>query len=479
MRIRILAAATAAALTTGGAQAASFGIYDARSVGMANIGTSAGNPSNASFYNPALLGAAHEDADFSAEFFQFSGRLAAQEDAQDTYDTFFDLSDGIDETSNNLEDFNQSRNPDSARLAAENIQGVSSDLSFISDSTPLELDLFAPGFGAASPSRGIGWAFHITGSANIGTALEYSSGDENYVIASSDGLANAADFYETYENGGYDDDIQQIEGGNTDVALIDDLGNLASNDAVNVQGFDDDGNVDVTSFDPNDPSISVDDREEFDGDGDGASDGDWTSRVSVRGLAIGEFGISLSRNFNILGQDVAFGLTPKYMQVETIDTTFAADEDIEIEEDRTSEDAFNADFGMASMWDNGIRVGFIAKNLASQEFTSARGNTLSLDPQFRAGVSHHTDISTIGIDIDLTENDPVAEGFGRSSQYAGIGGEFDAWNWLQLRAGYRTDLADSYEDTLHAGVGLFHIVDVGAAYSEQEVQASVRLGMRF
>ncbi|MFW6349606.1 MAG: riboflavin kinase [Thiohalospira sp.] len=77
MRIRILAAATAAAVTAGGAQAASFGVYDARSVSMGNIGTSAGNPSNASFYNPALLGAPQEDADFNLEIPMISFRAAA------------------------------------------------------------------------------------------------------------------------------------------------------------------------------------------------------------------------------------------------------------------------------------------------------------------------------------------------------------------------------------------------------------------
>ncbi|SFD24264.1 plasmid transfer operon, TraF, protein [Thiohalospira halophila DSM 15071] len=401
MRIRILAAATAAALTTGGAQAASFGIYDARSVGMGNIGTSAGNPSNASFYNPALLGAPNKDADFNLELPIVSLRAAAQD--EDIIDNFSDLEDDIDRFESATEQLDSNPTIENARAVQNAAAALDSSLQSI-DNSPIEVEGFAGVLGAGTTGE---WGMSVYGGARVFGGVKAHYEDQ----AKLEGLANA---------------------------------------------------------DPNNPEAI-------------STDSDLQSSVTSRGMMVGEYGISLAKEFNIAGHGISFGLTPKILQVQTFDytTDLNDDTDFNIDENTTEETDFNTDLGVSKMWDNGVRTGLMVKNIIGQTYTTAEGNDLELNPQYRAGISHHTGISTIGIDLDLTENDPVAEGFDRPTQYLAIGGEFDAWNWLQLRAGYRTDLADSYEDTVHAGVGLFHILDVGAAYSDQEVQASVRLGVRF
>ncbi|MFP4181883.1 MAG: conjugal transfer protein TraF [Thiohalospira sp.] len=443
MRIRILAAATAAAVTAGGAQAASFGVYDARSVSMGNIGTSAGNPSNASFYNPALLGAPHEDTDFNLEIPMVSARAAAED--EDVIDNIDEVGDDADSLDGSINEFNDDPNGSNARLAAEDLGELSSSLQEIDDS-PVEVEGFAGVLGAGTTGQ---WGMSVYGGARAfgGFRVDYSDGDREYFNNYSSALGEIGEFYEAVEDGESPDDLE---------ARLEDLDD---NDLVEVN---------VNAQDPGNSDITVDEREEM------------TSQGKSRGMMVGEYGISLARQFNLGGHDVSFGVTPKVLQVQTFDYTASAeDDDFSVDENTTEETGVNLDLGASKMWDNGVRTGLMVKNVAAQTYTTAEGNDLELNPQYRAGISHHTGISTVGVDLDLTENDPVAEDFDRPTQYLAVGGEFDAWNWLQLRAGYRTDLADSYEDTVHAGIGLFHIVDVGAAYSDSEVQASVRLGLRF
>jgi hypothetical protein len=453
MRFRILAAATAAALTAGGAQAASFGIYDARSVGMANIGTSAGNPSNASFYNPALLGAAHEDADFNLEIPMVSFRAAAED--EDVIDNFSDVEDSANAIDDSINTFNNSPTPDNARTLANDADSLDGSLESI-DNSPIEVEGFAGILGAGTTGQ---WGISIYGGGRVfgGVRVDYDDADRTTLNDYSSAMRTSADFYELQEQSSYTlDDLNKAE---------DLLNELDSSSAVTVANYD--GSID-SEAELESLEIEANDR------------GELQSQATSRGMMVGEYGISFARQFNLGGHDVSFGVTPKVLQVQTFDYSASAEsEDFSVDENTTEESGVNVDLGVSKMWDNGVRAGLMVKNLIGQTYTTAEGNDLELNPQYRAGISHHTGLSTIGIDLDLTENDPVAEGFDRPTQYLAIGGEFDAWNWLQLRAGYRTDLADSYDDTLHAGVGLFHLVDVGAAYSEQEVQASVRLGLRF
>jgi hypothetical protein len=457
MRIRILAAATAAALTAGGAQAASFGIYDARSVGMANIGTSAGNPSNASFYNPALLGAPHKDADFNLEIPMISFRAAAED--EDVIDNFSDVEDSANAIDDSINTFNTSPTPTNARALADDADSLNGSLESI-DNSPIEVEGFAGILGAGTTGE---WGMSLYGGARVfgGVRVDYDDADRNDLNDYAGAMDTSADFYEAVEAYQTSNDPADLQ--NAQDAL-DKLQNEYSGPDGVISITDPNG----TPADPTDDEISVNDR------------GELQSQAISRGMMVGEYGVSLARQFNLGGHDVSFGITPKVLQVQTFDYSASAEsEDFSVDENTTEETGMNVDLGVSKMWDNGVRTGLMVKNLIGQTYTTADGNDLELNPQYRAGISHHTGISTIGIDLDLTENDPVAEGFDRPTQYLAIGGEFDAWNWLQLRAGYRTDLADSYEDTLHAGVGLFHLVDVGAAYSENEVQASVRLGLRF
>src|SRR5690606_41160112 len=103
-----------------------------------------------------------------------------------------------------------------------------------------------------------------------------------------------------------------------------------------------------------------------------------------------------------------------------------------------------------------------------------------IKPQPRLGVAHQTSWSTVALDLDLVENDPI--GYGEGSQYAAFGVELNAFDILQLRGGYRANLVNSERNIASVGVGLWLLglhVDLAVAGNENELGASAQLGLSF
>jgi len=233
-----------------------------------------------------------------------------------------------------------------------------------------------------------------------------------------------------------------------------------------------------------------------------AEDPDLTSNVQIIAVAITEVGLTLSRSFKISGEDIAIGITPKLQTVKTFNyVTTIEDEEIDEEAVTDTEQDFsdfNIDLGAAYQFgsDKQWQLGLVAKNLLSKEYETVSneygptGNTqssktlISLDTQFRGGISHTTDWTVIAVDLDLMENDPVA--FESPTQYASIGAEFDLFDTLQLRAGYRTNLSVADASVASAGIGLspfgLHL-DIAVMANpndpEKEAGAAIEFGLYF
>ena len=210
---------------------------------------------------------------------------------------------------------------------------------------------------------------------------------------------------------------------------------------------------------------------------------DLTSTATVRGAAIIEGGLSLSHEFESLG-NWSIGITPKTVQVATYDYEVAV-EDSEIDEDagKLDYDDTNIDIGLAKRISEGWKVGLVVKNAVKKEYKTALGNTIVLEPVVRAGISHHTNWTTIALDVDLTENDRTGL-TGEKTQYVALGMEFDI-SLIQLRIGARHNMSaedDRQSNILSAGVGLYVVgfhLDVGVAKNDDEVAAAVQLGFQF
>jgi hypothetical protein len=192
------------------------------------------------------------------------------------------------------------------------------------------------------------------------------------------------------------------------------------------------------------------------------------SKVRVRGVLIEESGLSVSHQLVTSDQTWSLGFTPKVMNLTLFDATLSANNGTSTS-NMTGNDyiakynTVNFDMGIAKSYNNGWRTGVVVKNVVPQTFdfknapTSgatpvADGNTLTMNPQARFGVSHENSWSTVAFDMDITKNNPA--GLENASQYVGIGGELSAWGWAQFRAGYRSDILNAGQETISLGFGL-------------------------
>jgi hypothetical protein len=192
------------------------------------------------------------------------------------------------------------------------------------------------------------------------------------------------------------------------------------------------------------------------------------SQVRIRGVLIEETGFSISRNLVYGDQSCSIGITPKIMYLHLFDAKLNPDRG-SITAGLTSNDylaeytTFNFDVGAAKAYENGMRLGVVVKNVVSQtyDFKNAPtpggtpvpdGASLTMNPQARIGASYASEWSTVAFDLDVTQNNPA--GLENHSQYIGIGGEWSAFGWAQLRAGYHHDLLNPSQPMASAGFGV-------------------------
>jgi len=216
-----------------------------------------------------------------------------------------------------------------------------------------------------------------------------------------------------------------------------------------------------------------------------------TSNLSARGAIVSEIGLVLSREFVVAGHDVAVGVTPKLVKVQTFDYILGIDRaNFDSDLGQREYTDFNLDVGLAKGFGNGWQMGLAVMNLLgkaydTRPYSSVSGLTpasavIKIDPQVRLGVAHSNEILTLAADLDVTENDSA--GFESKTQYFGLGAELALSDWGQLRAGYRYNLSDSDDDMPSLGFGFspFGVqMDMAIAGNGDEQAFSFQLGFRF
>jgi hypothetical protein len=497
---------------------------DARGLAMGSTGVASAKLAHAPQYNPALLSTANDEDDFAMIFPQIGGVVAdedeiiesfndlANEDYKNTekpiidhFDTILTnmgniLTDGpnsVEKQLNNLDDLLPSsidpNNPNfdvsslqttSANLDASiaNLQTQTDDLTLTTFDLTSELDHLSgsPLRGSlgvngaiAIPSKTFAAAVSVSGSAYFSGRMFFTADDQallnDYAGAIDDYASEVRDY--TSATNALASTINNANTACTANPSSTACTNLIEQVDAQIVTTDKEFN-DLNTFSKSSGNTTI-----IGTDNNGnlviAEDPDLTSNVQVIAVGISEIGLTLSRNFEISGYDVAIGITPKLQTIKTFNYVASVeDKDIE-EEDVTNTEQnfsdFNIDagaayqFGAYKEW----QVGLVAKNLLSKEYkteSNAYGPTdsitgerqisttkISLDTQFRAGLSHTTDWTVVAIDVDLMENDPVA--FESATQYASIGAEFDVFDTLQLRAGYRVNLSAADASIASAGLG--------------------------
>ncbi|EJE1496568.1 conjugal transfer protein TraF [Escherichia coli] len=215
-----------------------------------------------------------------------------------------------------------------------------------------------------------------------------------------------------------------------------------------------------------------------------------TSQAFARAALITDVGIALATELETAGQKWSLGFTPKFQRVDLFNYNVLVknydSSDFKGDRYHNTKNGINADIGASMDLDDNWTLGLVAQNLIPRSIETKEVNgiteTFRIRPQVTAGVSWHNDMFTTALDVDLTP----ASGFTSDSkrQFAAIGAEFNAWKWVQLRAGYRQNLASNDGSAFTAGVGVspfdvVHLDLAGLAGTDNNYGAIAQLQFTF
>ncbi|HIB5304827.1 TPA: conjugal transfer protein TraF [Escherichia coli] len=215
-----------------------------------------------------------------------------------------------------------------------------------------------------------------------------------------------------------------------------------------------------------------------------------TSQAFARAALITDVGIALATELETAGQKWSLGFTPKFQRVDLFNYNVLVknydSSDFKGDRYHNTRNGINADIGASMDLDDNWTLGLVAQNLIPRSIETKEVNgiteTFRIRPQVTAGVSWHNDMFTTALDVDLTP----ASGFTSDSkrQFAAIGAEFNARKWVQLRAGYRQNLASNDGSAFTAGVGVspfdvVHLDLAGLAGTDNNCGAIAQLQFTF
>lgn len=418
----IVLIAAAGLLAAPNAYASPFGTFDPRSLAMGGVGVTMATARNANFFNPAMLAATRDDQDFALGLPILAA--SARTSNADLVEDVDDLLDIADTLSAQLASFrNDVPDANGAAQAASAVRNFDTALARV-DTGAIDIDAFA-GSIVAVPSKSIGVGVHFGARANLGAKFTYADADAALLT----GLAN-----------------------DLDLCAQDTVGNAAQCASAQA-AIDTAGGVNGLQ-----------------------------STMQVRGLLVRELGVALAQRFASLNEFDA-GITTKIQRIRTFDYLVTADDsDIRLDQGQRDENSVNFDVGVAKNYGDSYKAGIVVKNLLKKDFTTVNGNVIQVQPQVRMGVSHHRGWLNVGADLDLTKNKPVASGFDQETQFLALGAEFDAFDTLQFRLGYRHDLTGNYDGVPSIGLGFSPLgmhIDLAVAYTDKEVAGGAQLGFSF
>lgn len=405
------------------AQALPFGTFDPRSLAMGGTGVSSGTSANAGYYNPALLAMTRDDQNFSLEAPVLGLRIADPQNLQDSLDTY-QANNYEGQLTTAIDAFNTAPSTATANAASAALTNLDSGIQTLSNK-PLILEGNL-GVSIGIPNRSVGISITSNMRALAGAELNYTAEDSALIAAYAAELTAVAPPPHTPVN-------TTLYNG----AQLKDLSSQL------------------------------------------------TSTINVRGALIHETGLSLGTMFEIGRFPVALGITPKTVNFTTFDYAVGMQNaSIDRDKGKLEYSDSNIDVGSLIYLGGGFKVGVVGKNLVRRSYTTALGNEMVLKPQVRAGVSHQGHWTTIAIDADVTQNDPL--GLDEKTQYVGAGLEINLLDTLQLRLGIKqnrlatTTSKDRNVSSIGLGFSPFGIhIDAAYAASDAEKAASLQLGFQF
>lgn len=423
-QLTFLSKAIAAALlaTSFNSEAIDYGIYDARSLALGGTSVAMGTGQHAQFSNPALLStyAGKEENTRNGRVYLPTIVAQASTSVEDTLDLIdMDLDDAVSDA---VDAFNAAPNADNANAVANATQALRTELENLG-SQDLDADAFI-GFSVSEPGHREGGSFYFGVRA---------IGDGRSTITQED-LDLLQDYIDT-------------------MTFIADGG---APGGLNPELFDGDGNL-----------ISPEETV--------------TSSAYVSSMAFAEWGVAFSKEFEIWGQYIALGATPKIMRVEVYSENLTyTDANLDYSENKRDHFTVNMDLGALWMLGDHFRLALAAKDIAPKTFEAANGLAVETKARTRFGAAYVNRYVSVGLDLDLQKNESLR---GTSStQDAAFGLELSPLRWLQLRGGYRHDLEGTRDDALSAGAGFTlgrFVADLAYSTGSDREGAGLQLGWTF
>lgn len=395
----------------------SFGIYDARSMGMGGTGVATGDLRTGHFYNPALL-AFHRGDEDRMRNGQHSLTLAVgpmtgatehaikavRDDYQDRLDT-------------SIENFNREPGSSTAANALRAVTDLRDTLEAVSDGDMYGEGYF--GYSVTVPSDAEGGAFFI-GTRVIGGGAA-SIADDDIALLDT-----------------YTDAMQSPTPAETHPDLFDESGRLTS------------------------PNRAI------------------GSTAESQAIALVEAGVSVARRFSLRGRPFSIGISPKIITARTYHDQWrvfgGAFGNV-----GTIQDQLYANLDIGAAWDltEQFRVAVTGKDVINKSFETGLDRTLVLNGRYRGGISFRSERLMVGMEIDLMPIEGIFEKDLRRQDLS-LGGEFRPLSSLALRVGYRQDVRNSYGNMTSAGVGFrtrFIAVELAFTSGSDERGAALLIGM--
>jgi hypothetical protein len=517
-------AASIALACTSTAIAAPFAPADTRSIGMGGTGVAAAELHSAVLFNPALLATARDEHDFSVVLPQMGLFVADEDEFVDGVSNFVDAdhSDNFDALLPQVETAMDSvitqlelldtaisgaapGAPAFSTTALTNavntltpLTGSNGSLRVATNDMTSDLEAISGraiygtigiGAGVAIPSKSLAAAVSLNTSMTFAGLLDVSKRDLNTISSYVSGVEDYTNKVEDLTIAVTELNALQTGGGTAGQINLKSLEVIAAQDQLN--------KFEATNAD-GETLISIDAA-------GGAQTADITLTSSSRlvGIAISEIGVGLAREFDF-NFDVAdgmldtwsIGVTPKVQRIDIYDYSYSFEEkdgedngfeSSDFTDTAVSKTAFNFDIGVSKQFleEGNLIAGMVIKNVIPATYKSENNLgkesvEIKLEPQVRVGVSHRTEWTVVTADLDLTENAAIA--FESPTRYAALGAEFDLFDTLQLRAGYRTNLSDTDDKLATIGFGLspFGVhMDISAGVNPEDTQRNAAVGLEF
>lgn len=402
--------------------AENFGIYDSRGLAMGGTTVAAGKTYQAQYYNPALLALHDVDEDDSQDGKFVFPNIVAQMmgPAEEVADTVNDNLEDLLTDAVNL--YNAEQSAGSAAVVGIHARDLENLLQKLNREN-LWANGFA-GFSVSEPSLHEGGAFYFGVRAiSVGEA---TIPEEDLILLNR--YINAMDVLAA---GGSTDDLPPD--------LVNESGELV------------------------DPSSRLD------------------SSAELAAVIMGEWAISMAKQFTLFSQPISVGITPKLMQVEAFrDSSEFGQDNLSFENSGKSHLSMNLDIGVALELFEHYRIGLSVKDAIPHNFETEAELPITLRPRTRLGLAYVNDWVTVGLDVDVVENKPLAAEL--ATQEASLGLEWSPLVGVDLRLGYRYDLMDMLEPIVSGGIGYQYkrfSIEASYASSEEITGASLQLGWFF